>query len=77
MPDRHFYLLRHHILFYINFCCSVCWLQMESRFWFRKKGDCPEIYDFYSPQLWISQKKEKMIYPRCVFGACLRCGRAF
>ena len=29
MPDRHFYLLRHHILFYIYFWFSVYWCQIE------------------------------------------------
>ena len=33
----------------------------------------------HSHQLWVqySQKKEILAYPRCGFGACLRCERAF
>ena len=48
MPSRHFYLLRHHILFYIKFLLFCSLAPDEIRFLCgENKGGCPEIYDFY------------------------------
>ena len=140
MPDRHFYLLRHHISFYIKFLLFCLLAPDEIMILCRKnKGDPQKIMinqrtisplenssesqrlpiapisftiislqfrkkispsgDFHSnenhrlldnPLILIqdlntnfhlesivdldSQKKEKLPYPRCGLGACLRCG---
>ncbi len=140
MPDRHFYLLRHHISFYIKFLLFCLLAPDEIMILCRKnKGDPQKIMinqrtisplenssksqrlpiapisftiislqfrkkispsgDFHSnenhrlldtPLILIqdlntnfhlesivdldSQKKEKLPYPRCGFGACLGCG---
>ena len=35
------------------------------------------ILNSFIPSGAKTQKKEKMTYPRCGFGACLKCGQAF
>ena len=140
MPDRHFYLLRHHISFYIKFLLFCLLAPDEIRILCEKNKECPQkiminqrtisplenssesqslpiapisftimslqlrkkispFGDFHSnenhrlldkPLIPIqdlntnfhlepivdldSQKKEKLPYPRCGFGACLGCG---
>ena len=49
MPDRHFYLLRHHILFYIYFWFSVYWCQIEINILIWRKRSLSRrlwVYDF-------------------------------
>ena len=49
MPDRHFYLLRHHILFYIYFWFSVYWCQIEINILIWRKSSLSRrlcVYDF-------------------------------
>ena len=49
MPDRHFYLLRHHILFYLYFWFSVYWCQIEINILIWRKRSLPRrlwVYDF-------------------------------
>ena len=140
MPDRHFYLLRHHISFYIKFLLFCLLAPDEIRILYEKNKECPQKIminqrtisplenssesqrlpiapisftiislqfrkkispsgDFHSnenhrlldnPLILIqdlntnfhlesivdldSQKKEKLPYPRCGFGAWLGCG---
>ena len=55
MPDRHFYLLRHHILFYIKFLLFCSLAPDEIKILCRKnKGVSPEEYvnplDFNFPE---------------------------
>ena len=80
MPARHFYLLRHHILFNIKFLLFVSFLFFGSRWELVLEFDGRRglSRNLESPSLLTvdldSQKKEKTLYPRCGFGACLRCG---
>ena len=49
MPDRHFYLLRHHILFYIYFWFFVYWCQIEINILIWRKRSLSRrlwVYDF-------------------------------
>ena len=77
MPVRHF--LRNdylHVLIDIKFLVFVCLalqISIESPGKPYLSGKFP-----FSPIVDLdSQKKEILPYPRCGFGACLRCGQAF
>ena len=64
MPDRHFYLLRHHILFYIKFLLFCSLAPDEIKILCRKnKGVSPEefVYTKSTGQDWYV-KLLKYIY---------------
>ena len=42
MPDRHFYLLRHHISFYIKFLLFCLLAPDEIRILYEKNKECPQ-----------------------------------
>ena len=42
MPDRHFYLLRHHISFYIKFLLFCLLAPDEIRILCEKNKECPQ-----------------------------------
>ena len=59
MPDRHFYLLRHHILFYIKFLLFCSLAPDEIRILCRKnKGGTPEVSIFLLNFIEVSKEKK-------------------
>ena len=74
---RHFYLLLHYICNGLFFLFSVCWLHVNefNSLWARLRGRRQKATAFtFIPSGAKTQKKEIMPYPRCGFGAGLRCG---
>ena len=57
MPARHFYLLRHHILFYIKFLGFCSLAPDEIRILCKKYGNSPDVSIFLLNYIEISKEK--------------------